>query len=90
MIADLPMPSDRKRIFVVPPLILEVVAGAVSLSAATAGTRSEDSAIAAAESDKALIKKVRIGVRLPLLAILFVLLVIVVLLVTSQRERLGC
>src|ERR1700684_365859 len=84
MITDLPTPSARKRVFGGTLGMLETVAGAVSLSVPAAGARPEISAMAAAENDKALMSKVWIDVRLPLLAIFFVLLVIG-LLVTSQR-----
>ncbi len=56
--------------------------GAASPSAAAAGATLEASASAVAEADKALINNVRIGVRLPLLAILSVLLVMGALRVT--------
>src|SRR5271169_1036383 len=85
-IADLPMPSDRKRVFVG---MLEVVAGAASLSAAAAGARSEIKASAIVENNRVLINKVRMDVRLPLLAIFLVLLVTSILLIILQRRRLG-
>ncbi len=66
-----------------------MAAGAISFSAAAAGAEAETSASAAAEADSALIKAVRRGVRLPLLAMLFVLMVMSVLLITSQPGRLG-
>ena len=59
-----------------------------SPSAAAAGARLEANASAAAEADNALINNHRIGVRLPLLAIFFVLLVIGALRVTSQPRHL--
>src|SRR5271154_2711081 len=85
-IADLPMPSERKRVF---GGMLEVAAGASSLSAAAAGARPGMSASAIAENDTALINKVRIEGRLPLLAIFCVLLVTSILLIISQWRRLG-
>jgi hypothetical protein len=66
--------------------MLEVVAGAVSVSAAEAG--AEVNASAAAESDKALMTKIRMDGRPPLRAIFFFLLVMRVLLVTSRPGRL--
>src|SRR5271154_751611 len=90
MIDDLPTPSERKRVFGVTLGMLEVVAGGASLSAAAAGARAEISASAAAENDKALMSKGRMGVRFPLLAMFFVLLVMGALLVTSQPRRLDC
>jgi hypothetical protein len=71
----LPMPSERKRTFGETLGTLEVVAGAVSVSAAEAGASAGVSASAIAENDKALIIKTRIDVRLPLRAIFFFLLV---------------
>jgi hypothetical protein len=90
MIDDLPTPSERKRVFGATLGMLEVVAGAASLSAAVAGARPEIGASAAAENDKALMSRVRSDVRLPLRAMFFVLLVIGALLVTSLPRRLDC
>src|ERR1700722_10524009 len=90
MIADLPTPSERKRVFGATLGMLEVVAGAASLSAAVAGARPKIGASDAAENDNAPMSKVRSGVRLPLRAMFFVLLVIGALLVTSQSGRLDC
>src|ERR1700733_364489 len=82
MIADLPMPSERKRVFGATLGMLDVVSGAASLSAAAAEARSEIDTSAAAENDKAPISRVRIDARLRLLAMFFVLLVIDAVLVT--------
>src|ERR1700722_9856422 len=76
MIDDLPTPSERKRVFGATLGMLEVVAGAASLSAAVAGEKPEIGASAAAKNDKALMIRVRSDVRLPLRAMFFVLLVI--------------
>src|SRR6202020_215659 len=87
MIADLPTPSERKWVFGEALVMLDVVAGAASLSAAVAGAKQEIGASAAVENDKALMSTVRIDARLRLLAMFFVLLVIDAVLVTSQPRR---
>jgi hypothetical protein len=83
----LPTPSERKWVFGEALVMLDVVAGAASLSAAVAGAKQEIGASAAVENDKALMSTVRIDARLRLLAMFFVLLVIDAVLVTSQPRR---
>src|SRR5579871_2298236 len=102
MMADLPTPSARKRVFGAGLGMLEVLRGSeeralggtlmmagpdgTSPSAAEAGARHEASVSASADADSALIRKVRSGVRLPLQAMVFVLLVMGVLPVTLRRR----